>query len=272
MPLLALDFDGVISDSAPECFWVAQATFHELRTGRLTDLACEPAPPAPDGVRADPRYAAFLQGMPLGNRAEDFGVLLGEIEAGRLPADQAAYDQVRAAIDAAWIDRFHARFYARRHALAERHPGPWHALMQPYPGIAEGLRALRPVATLAIATSKDRATVDELLQRDGCADLFPPDHILDKETGREKTAHLRALAERTGISAAETLFVDDKWNHLARVSELGVRCALAAWGPNGEREHRGACDDGHILLERETWVEQLQTEWLQPLGGAPERA
>jgi hypothetical protein len=35
-------------------------------------------------------------------------------------------------------------------------------------------------------------------------------------------------------------FVDDKVNHLDDVAPLGVRCVLAAWGYNGDRERREA--------------------------------
>ena len=36
------------------------------------------------------------------------------------------------------------------------------------------------------------------------------------------------------------VFIDDKVNHLEDVASLGVRCALAAWGYNGPREHERA--------------------------------
>jgi hypothetical protein len=42
--------------------------------------------------------------------------------------------------------------------------------------------------------------------------------------------------------------VDDKVNHLESVAELGVRCALAAWGYNGPREQRRARDCGFPVL------------------------
>ena len=50
MRLLALDFDGVISDSAPEAFVVALRTFCELRpgSGLAADAAAIDGPGAPD--------------------------------------------------------------------------------------------------------------------------------------------------------------------------------------------------------------------------------
>ena len=42
-------------------------------------------------------------------------------------------------------------------------------------------------------------------------------------------------------------FVDDKLRHLDAVAPLGVRCVLAAWGYNGERERIAAEAAGSIV-------------------------
>jgi hypothetical protein len=55
------------------------------------------------------------------------------------------------------------------------------------------------------------------------------------------------LLRRLGRTAAELTFVDDKVNHLDTVAPLGVRCALAAWGHNGPREHSLARNRGYLV-------------------------
>ena len=120
--------------------------------------------------------------------------------------------------------------------------------MRPYPGIAELLRRRAGDALLAIATAKDRRSVEALLGAYGIADLFPEDRILDKETGVSKRSHLEQLAERFAVPFPEMLFVDDKVNHLDSVSPLGVACGLAAWGYNGEREIDLALARGHRVI------------------------
>ena len=75
-----------------------------------------------------------------------------------------------------------------------------------------------------------------LLSHHGMADLFAEQLVLDKEAGLAKTAHLALIQVRTGASFQNITFVDDKLNHLTSVAPLGVRCVLAAWGYNGERE------------------------------------
>lgn len=255
MRVLAFDFDGVISDSAPEAFAVALRTFAALRPD--SPLAAQAraldgkAAPAGAAVRAVPLFAPFLEAMPLGNRAEDYAVILLALERAHPLPDQASYDAFRDAIDPAWLARFHERFYAARDALAASDPDGWAALMPPYAALLGVLRRRAGDATLAIATAKDGRSVRALLARYGVADLFPAELVLDKETGRSKTDHLEALQARTRVPFPEITFVDDKVNHLERAEPLGVRCALAGWGYNGPREREIARARGYPVCALE---------------------
>jgi phosphoglycolate phosphatase-like HAD superfamily hydrolase len=237
---LALDFDGVLSDSAREAFAVALATYAALRPGsRLAAAAGRPEPDAQPAL-----YARFLEVMPLGNRAEDYAVALAAEDAGLRLRDQTDYDAFYAAQEIPFLRAFHERFYAERRAFARRDPEGWLALLAPYAPFLELLRRRAGSAVYAIATAKDRASVERLLARYGAADLFDPRWILDKDVGVGKRAHLRRLGAGLGVAPAEITFVDDKVNHLEAVVPLGVRCALAAWGYNGERERARARELG----------------------------
>lgn len=236
MKALVLDFDGVIADSAREAFRVAQAAYTDLRQeSRLQDASEREL------------LSGFLELVPLGNRAEDYGVALLALESGvRLP-DQPAYDAFFAAQDAGWLRAFHRRFYEVRQAWATRDPVGWRRVLPPYRPLLVVLRRRAGEARYAIATAKDRASVRALLVDYGVADLFPEELVLDKETGVTKDAHLRHLQALLGCEFPELTFVDDKVRHLDRVAPLGVRCALAAWGHNGPREHRLAQERGYLV-------------------------
>jgi len=259
--LLALDFDGVISDSAPESFAVALLTYTQLvesvRFGDRRAALESGSLPAPGPLAEDPLYISFIDLMPLGNRAEDFAISLCALETSRPISDQADYDAFRSELDENWLQAFHRRFYANRLALSRRDPSGWRRLMGPYPPFLEILRRRAGDAMLAIATSKDAKTVDALMRDYGIEALFPPERVLDKETGVHKDAHLRRLHERLGVAYDEMVFVDDKVNHLDRVAELGVCCALAAWGYNGEREVELAHQRGYRVCTLENAEEQL---------------
>lgn len=240
MKLLSLDFDGVLSDSAREAFAVARRSYAALRPESALHSADEAS-----------LWRAFLELMPLGNRAEDYGVTLSAIDAGVALEDQAAYDAFYAAQDPVWLRAFHERFYVERKALSEADPAGWRALLGPYPALLEILRRRAGSCRYAIATAKDRRSVAILLADYGVADLFDPALVLDKEAGVTKVAHHERLAARTGLDYASMTFVDDKVNHLDAVGALGVRCALAAWGYNGPREHRLARAHGHLVCSLE---------------------
>lgn len=246
MKALVLDFDGVISDSARESFAVSVGSYLDVRPD--SSLA---------GRDRDELYVEFVESMPLGNRAEDYGTTLIALESGHPLPDQQSYDAFRRAQDPAWLDRYHRRFYEFRTELAQTDPDGWRGMMQAYAPFIEVLRRRFGDASYAIATSKDRASVDLLLRDYGIEDLFPPRLIMDKEVGKTKTRHLERLHDELRVGFSEMTFVDDKVNHLDAVAPLGVRCALAGWGYNGLREHELASDRGYLVCRLEAVEQQL---------------
>jgi phosphoglycolate phosphatase-like HAD superfamily hydrolase len=261
MHVLALDFDGVLCDSSREVFVVAVDTFADLEPGSelLEQLARlrEDAVAGRSEYRDAPIYGRFRDLLPLGNRAEDFGVSLRAIDEGANIDDQTAYDAFYRALGQPWLDAFHRRFYECRGKLRETDLEGWLRLHFPYPGLAETLRRHKDRTRPAVATAKDARSVQLLLDELGFGGVFDRELILDKETGVEKTHHLRALHERAGTEFTDITFVDDKVNHLVRVAELGVRPVLAGWGFNSGREHELARELGYEVADLSTLDEDL---------------
>jgi len=258
---LALDFDGVLSDSAPEGFAVGLEVYSEMRPASTLGLVLEGmrrrSSPGRDAITSLPAYHRFLEIIPLGNRAEDFGVALAALDEGIEFADQAAYDRFRVSCGVDFLETFHHRFYAVRVAWMESDAAGWRALMAPYGEFVAILRRHAGEVQLAIATAKDRRSVGFLLRDYGIADLFPEALIFDKETGVSKRSHLEALRRALGCPFGEITFIDDKVNHLDDVVMLGVGTMLAEWGYNGVREIEGARERGHEVCGLETAESQL---------------
>jgi phosphoglycolate phosphatase-like HAD superfamily hydrolase len=198
----------------------------DSRLGDRDALLRGPAAPAPEAIADDALFAAFLEMMPLGNRAEDYAVGLRALDSGVQLPDQTAYDRFKAGLDPEWMRSFHKRFYRVRAAMTDADPAAWHRLMEPYPGVTELLRRRAGDALLAVATSKDRRSVGKLLEAYGIADLFPEGRVLDKETGVSKRAHLEHLHGVSGFPYTEMTFVDDKVNHLDAVARRSLRTRL----------------------------------------------
>ncbi len=259
--VLALDFDGVISDSAPEAFVVALRAYLDFFEDSTLSRVVEEVETGPGGllgrVRGSATYEAFVEAMPLGNRAEDFAVVLHAIEHNAPLKDQQAYQRHRDLLAPEFLADFHHRFYERRVAWAEGDPEGWNSLLAPYPTLPALLRRWSPRVRLAIVTAKDRISVRRILSSYEIADLFADEFLLDKEMGVSKRAHLEALKARMGCDYSNITFVDDKVNHLEEAAQLGVRCVLSGWGYNGPREARIARRAGFQVCGLDNLEEQL---------------
>jgi len=261
MDCLALDFDGVLVSSSNEVFVVALRTFAQLSPSsklvqRWSQVAEDPTACLPQ-LASDPQFAAYHRLIPLGNRAEDFGAAFLALEAGLDLHDQQTYDAFFAAQHRPWLTDFHAAFYEQRSRLRSESLARWLALHEPYRPFLDLLHRRRDCTRLTIATAKDRGSVSVLLGHLGASELVPDEMIFDKETGIEKTHHLRAIASTLGIGVEGITFVDDKVNHLRRVAGLGVRPVLAGWGHNSPREHAAALDAGFPVATLTTAKETL---------------
>lgn len=226
MKVLALDFDGVICDSAGEVFQTALATWSEtFPDSTLSDEFTKPE-----------TRKAFECLVPLGNRAEDFGVALHIVSAGLTIRTQTEYDGVRESLGTRWLERFHNAFYRTRDFLRTSDPQRWLGLHGVYPEFIEVLERHRQTTQYAVVTAKDGDSVRRLLSYFKIDDLFRDDLILDKETGIAKTSHIEELSGRLDCRPSDITFVDDKLNHLVTTASLGVKGVLAAWGHNTPRE------------------------------------
>ncbi|NOZ93294.1 MAG: HAD hydrolase-like protein [Acidobacteria bacterium] len=244
MNILALDFDGVIADTSRETFIVSLRTW--ARVQPRSELAHHPlaggngAAAAGYPFDSDPIYVLFVETMALGNRAEDFGVVLAAHHRGVRFADQESYNSFRDRFPAAWLERFHHAYYQERDAFRQGDPRGWQALQRPYPHMVRLLRRREAQGSTAVVTARDRASLLQLLAAWGLDRVIPTQLVYDKETGLRKTAHLRRLLEDTGASPEEVTFVDDKVSHLMAAAPLGVRGVLAGWGHNTRREREEA--------------------------------
>jgi phosphoglycolate phosphatase-like HAD superfamily hydrolase len=243
MNVLALDFDGVICDSADEVLQTA--------LGAWAEVSADSGLSAKLGGRSGMRLA-FDQLIPLGNRAEDFGVALHILENNIKVNCQEDYDVIRAGLGPRWLEKYHQAFYCARERLRDDDPGRWLGLHRTYPVFIDILNRRRRDARFSIVTAKDGESVRRLLKHFALDHLFSDDLILDKEVGIAKTAHLRILADRLGSNSSDITFVDDKLNHLLTTASFGGRGVLAGWGHNTPREHQAARQAGFVVASLET--------------------
>lgn len=251
--LLVLDCDGVIADSIHDSVRTSVNAYMDMRPGHGLPLKAHLETPESvfafekDHPQMMSRFRALI---PMGNRAEEYLVIWSLIDSGFADGirNQTAFEKAKSGIPAAERDAYAGRFYGLRLEWQGRDPESWVRLLPPFAGMPAALRSLKNRFKLAIATSKDLASVRLLLKDYGVEDCFAPGLILDKEFSYSKRDHLVRLGEVSGVPYDRMHFVDDKLIHLQAVKDLGVRAYLAAWGFNSERERSLAAEEGFTVL------------------------
>ena len=251
MNVLALDFDGVVCDSLREVFATASGDLriHGARVSAVLARICAHGSGAGRWHEArislnDPVMVSFESMMPLGNRAEDFGVSLRALDSFLELTDQECVRHLlphRRAPE--WLAAFHRGLLrAARRGARVRHPRLAGAATHSYPAFLEMLRR------------RSRRRPDRPGHRQGSAlgraAARPPRCRRPLRPGAvarqgDRGFRRRPTSRRSGIASMssfdEITFVDDKLNHLETVAPLGVRPILAGWGfntPEGARSRR----------------------------------
>lgn len=242
MPVLALDFDGVLCDSVDETGvtgWRAGGTI-------WPDMAAA-WPPTEVAAR-------FRQARPVIETGYEAILLMRLLLDGERPEILlATYPALAPSVIARSgcdIAALKALFGAARDHWLVATPDAWVTASPLYPGVADWLRATG-TAERYILTTKEGRFVERLLA--GHAVPFPAERIFGLEQGRSKEAVLRELAERHPGQAV--CFVEDRLATLKRCQAypgLGSRLALrlAGWGYNTEAERREARRSSIPVIER----------------------
>jgi len=251
--VLALDFDGVISDSLLEAYLLTWRIAGKIEPQLAVAGGRVPGLDNIHSFRDQHRehWESFSRLVPFGNRAEDYLVIQRAVQLGKSFGTQEEFNSFCKTLDPRQMDDFHEEFYRERYRLAEHHREGWIALNKPYPGIRKAIEALSSYFELAVATSKDSQTVHALLDSYGLGSLFGPSHVLDKSMGGSKRAHLATLRDIFNCTYGEMTFIDDKVAHLIDCSDLGVRLFMAGWGYNSTQEAELAASQNIPVLQIE---------------------
>lgn len=248
--VLALDFDGVLWDSAGECFEVGWRAYRELFGSDLSSAAFK---------------ERFLAGRPLARTGEDFYLLLHWLEQqpelcwssyGWADLEQARVSQAEPA------HRFTRAFYALRAHFREREPALWNSWQGPYTDVLALLRSRADqFSGVAIATTKDTVSASALLESSDCR--WP---VFGKEFSLRKDQQIAAIAQRFEVAPEQVSFLDDVLENLEQVAPTGARVALASWGYTTEESCAAAQRFGFEVLR----ISDLEA-WLDRRTGAERR-
>lgn len=230
--VLALDFDGVIWDSAGECFQTGWRAYQEL-TGRVLD---------------DREYErGFLRGRPLARTGHDFYVLFALMEEdpardlAQMSYQQFVKERAKRSEQASKFDRI---FYLLRSQIRDNQHELWVSWQKPYPKLLEVLNGWEDkFSGLALATTKDTASAQALLNS---TQRFWP--VFGKEFSEHKADQILGISQHFKVSPSEVLFIDDLLENLRQVKPTGAQTALANWGYNLIDSRTQASEEGFAVV------------------------
>ncbi len=223
--VVALDLDGVLVDSAHECFQVLIRSAPDLVPAGLEDRWL--------AERGRARIVA------------DFFRLATALREGiALPAEGGLPEELSYPGD---VDERVAGFYETRRRIRDADKEEWFGLHRPYPGIARAVREIAGRAEVYVATSKDTRASLALLDRFGYD--IPASRVFGRESGDGKAALLRLVAARAGTNLDSIRFVDDHLGNLQNAAVTGARCLLASWGYSVSGEREQAAREGFLVLD-----------------------
>jgi len=209
---LFLDFDGVICDSLEECF----------RSSWLTGEGVEVNANLPPDPPFDASYRSrFNACRPFIRSGEDYLVVHEWAAQGRVPADQAEFDESLNAKGPAVLAELKRRLYAVREALLERHHALWLSWNPLYAGMGEVLGAQAANPAVWILSTKKAEFIGEILSHHGVS--WPAARTV--YTGTQKKLDL--IESLLGNQPSR--LIDDQVDHLD-FGHPSCHCDLALWG------------------------------------------
>ena len=278
--VFALDFDGVLCDSAAETCAAA------WRAGRVLWSGWEAPEPPPAWVsrfrELRPVLETGYQAIALLRLVEQEFTPSSANRSTVIPPPRHPATPLNAVTFAEIGDRIFAGtglgkaelvriFGEARDTWIAAEPEAWLARHEFYPGVAAALNtAIARGCPLFILTTKQQRFTERLLHNFG-ADL-PSDHIFGLETQRSKDEILKELMSRPECRGLRMVFVEDRLEALERaagVPELAaVELRLATWGYCGEVAKNQSARPEQVRIARiRSWT---LAEFTAVLAGCPQ--
>ncbi|MFH1454422.1 MAG: hypothetical protein ABIH00_10675 [Armatimonadota bacterium] len=218
--ILALDFDGVLWDSAQENWVTGYITYFKYSD----KLAC---------TRKNNKK--FLQGRYLARSGEDFYYLFRmldenpDIDFRKITPEKWKEYKKKHEIAA---EPFVREFYKTRKCLLQYDHKGWAMHQQPYPGIINDIKGLEKYFKhIYITSAKDTPSIKKLIKSR---------RIKFKVIGREHSTHkheqLKYLKDKHGIKYENIYFIDDCMENLTPLLNTKVNIFLAGWGYNSAED------------------------------------
>jgi phosphoglycolate phosphatase-like HAD superfamily hydrolase len=129
-------------------------------------------------------------------------------------------------------ERYYQLFYSKRQTMMTSDYKNWIALNPLYNGMGEFLQSMQN--KIHIVSTKASKYIIEILNSNGIE--FNPKQVHEAGGGFSKTDIIIRLMQEYNLSRLNMIFIDDHLDTLRKVKSTGVRCMLASWGYNTDKQ------------------------------------
>ena len=255
MKILALDFDGVIVDSAWECLFVSHNAYFKVYERKEKDFFGGEPFTFENWENIKKRYKKEIEHYrimrPYIRGANDYGLIIKLLEEKKLIKSQEEFDVYRKTVGFKFKD-FHQEFYKERDRIQAMDFKAWFKLESAFPKITKDIIKLLEEGTkIIIATSNRRRAIAQCFTPEYLGFEIKKEDILDKRYGEDKSEQMKQIVNLYQIKFGDIYFVDDQVSHLIQTKILGVKVLLAGWSYATDIQKEEARKQNIPIIERE---------------------
>jgi len=255
MKILAVDFDGVISDSAFKSLFVshnAYCKYFNSKTrknfgGKL--FTFENWETMKEEYKKEMEYYHRLRSYI--ELSGDFFAIIKIMEEQIEIKDQQEFIAYRKQIQFDY-QYFRELFFKEKEEWQRESFKKWFFLSPVFHEVVKGIqRFLQEGQKVVIATSNLGEAIHRAFQPEYLGFEMDIEDIFDKNFGKHKAEHMQAIANKYGVALEDIYFVDDQLSYLRGTDALGVNVFLAGWGYCTESQKEEAKKEQIPVIEDE---------------------
>lgn len=253
MRILALDYDGVIADSALECLFVGFNAYLKINPHTSLFSGKEFTFENFENMKNKNRkiIAQYMRLRPYVIDAFCWYVILHIMENNIRVKNQNEYNRIRSRLMGAY-DKYVDYFYNERYKLQKKNFSRWLRLQRPYK-IAKSIKRLRKKYIITIATNNSEKSIRPFLRKYH----IQVEAVADCSISISKLKQLEFIKDKHKAGFPDIYFIDDQVAHFGKLLKLGVKCFLAAWGYSSDEQRKRAEKEGVVLLNEDNFYKKL---------------
>jgi len=255
MKILAVDFDGVISDSALKSLFVshnAYCRYFDAKTkknfgGQL--FTFENWETMKKEYAKEMTYYHQLRSYI--ELSGDFFAIIKIMEDQVEIKDQQEFINYRNQLQFDY-HFFRKLFFQEKEYWQKKNFKKWFFLSPVFSDVVKGIQQfLQEGQKVVIATSNRGEAIHPAFLPEYIGFEMDIDDIFDKNFGKHKSEHMKAIAAKYGVPLKEIYFIDDQLSYLMGTNSLGVNVFLAGWGYCTESQKKEAKKESIPIIDKQ---------------------